>query len=146
MFKSQSEFIKIIQQDDKILSALDGLSQIAPHLDTYVQEFLIEYLNFKKTKQPYEKVHLLLETADTFELVQIHSRVAPKNKTSFRTSNYSLKGDWTVIAQVVIDHCFNVTSVILLSRDIVESNHTGKPWTIGKCLQLGRVIYPEVDN
>lgn len=146
MFKNESELIKIIKKDERVLQALNGLSQITPHLHSLVEDFLIEHLSFRKSEKSYDKVHLLYDKSDTCELVQFHTRIAPKGKSSFRTSKFSLIGDWTSIAQVIIDNNFNVIYVILIERDIIEKNNTDRPWTIGKCLKLGDTIYPNIKH
>ena len=146
MFKSQSDLIQIIKKDAKVLDALDGLNQITPHLHSLVEDFLIEHLHFRKPEKLYEKVNLLYDKSDTCELIQFHTRIAPKGKSSFRTSKFSLKGDWTAIAQVVIDNSFNIVYVILIERSVIKKNNTDRPWTIGKCLKLGQVIYPTLNH
>ena len=142
MFKNQPELLKLIQHDDKVLEALDGLNQLTPHMHTLVEDFLIENLSFRRPSTDYDKVQLLWDRAHTTDLIQYHIRIAPKDKSSYRTSKYSLAGDWTAIVQVVLDHHFTVKHVICLERSIVERHQKQRPWTIGKCIKLGEILFP----
>lgn len=141
MFKDSQSLLDQIKHDPNLLSALQGIDDISDHLRPTVENFLIERCLFKRPTRNYEKVQFLWEKKEAFELVQYHVRLEPGDKSSYRTSRYHLSGDWTVIAQVIINQNFNIKQVIALDREVVEKNMNDKPWTIGKCLKLGQVIF-----
>lgn len=146
MFKDLKCLLEKIKQDQSLLDALDGIEDISSHLKPMVEAFLVENCQFKIPTRDYEKVQFLFEQRDVFELVQYHVRLEPKGKSSYRTSKYNLSGDWTTIAQVIIDNNLNIKNVIMLSREIIEKNNNNKPWTIGKCLKLGTILYSAHDK
>ena len=86
MFKSYQDLLENIKKNPEVLDALDGLSHLTPHMHSIAEDYLIEYLGFKRPSQSYEKVQLIWEQQHEYELVQYHLRIAPKSKSSFRTS------------------------------------------------------------
>lgn len=143
MFKNQEEIFRQIRANQDVLQALKGLDSLTPHMNKVVEDFLISTLGLRRPEKKYDRVDLLWDKEKTSELVQVHMRIAPSQRSSYRTSKYSLSGDWTVIMQVIFDCQFTIKEIISLNRHDVEEHFSSRPWTIGKCLKVGELIYSD---